>query len=140
MAAKITRDILECYLHCKYKAHLKLTGQQGTKWDYEILLNEMRAEVRLAAIEKILARHPEEEIPRNIALTTSALKEGPSFLLDATLADDHVSLAFDGLKKVNGPSILGDFHYVPMLFHEGTKVRDEQKTLLELHGLLLSHL
>lgn len=27
MAAKITRDILESYLHCKYKGHLKLTGQ-----------------------------------------------------------------------------------------------------------------
>ena len=31
MATKITRDILESYLHCKFKAHLKLTGQQGIK-------------------------------------------------------------------------------------------------------------
>ena len=119
MAAKITRDILESYLHCKYKGHLKLTGQQGIKCDYETLLTETRAEVRLAAIDKILARHPGEEIPRNIPLTTSALKQGASFLLDATLEDDLVSLDFDGLKKVDGPSKLGDFHYVPMLFHEG---------------------
>ena len=26
---------------------------------------------------------------------------------------------FDGLKRVDGPSKLGDFHYVPVLFHEG---------------------
>jgi len=140
MAAKITRDILESYLHCKYKGHLKLTGQQGTKSDYETLLTEMRAEVRLAAIDKILARHPGEEIPRNVPLTTSALKQGASFLLDATLEDDLVSLDFDGLKKVDGPSKLGDFHYIPMIYHEGRQVRDEQRTLLELHGLLLSRL
>ena len=41
MAAKITRDILESYLHCKYKGFLKLTGQQGTKSDYETLLTEI---------------------------------------------------------------------------------------------------
>src|SRR5216684_2374574 len=119
MTTKITRDILESYLNCKYKGHLKLTGQQGTKSDYETLLTEMRAEVRLAAIDKILASRPEEAIPRNIPLTTAALKQGPSFILDPTLEDDFFSLAFDGLKKVDGPSKLGDFHYIPILFSEG---------------------
>src|ERR1051325_11013857 len=136
MAAKITRDILESYLHCKYKGHLKLTGQQGTKCDYETLLTEMRADVRLAAIDKILALHPGEEIPRNVPLTTSALQQGASFILDATLDDDFVSLEFDGLKKVDGPSKLDDFHYIPILFHEGEKVRKEEKLLLEIYGLL----
>lgn len=140
MAAKITRDILESYLHCKYKGHLKLTGQQGTKCDYETLLTETRVEVRLAAIDKILARHPGEEILRNVPLTTSALKQGASFILDATLGDALFSLDFDGLKKVDGPSKLGDFHYIPILFHDGEKVRKEQKLLLELYSLLLSRL
>ena len=30
MTTKITRDIVESYLSCKYKGHLKLTGQSGT--------------------------------------------------------------------------------------------------------------
>jgi hypothetical protein len=34
MATKITRDIIESYLNCKYKGHLKLAGQQGTQSDY----------------------------------------------------------------------------------------------------------
>ena len=54
----------------------KLTGQQGTKSDYENLLTELRTEVRLAAIDKILARHAGEEIPRNIPLTTPVLRRG----------------------------------------------------------------
>ena len=31
MATKITRDIIESYLNCKYKGHLKLTGESGTQ-------------------------------------------------------------------------------------------------------------
>jgi predicted RecB family nuclease len=140
MTAKITRDVLEAYLNCKYKGHLKLTGQQGTQSDYEGLLMEARAEVRLAAIETILARHPPEEVARNIPLTLSALRKGPAYLLDATLEDDLLALHFDGLKRVDGPSKLGDFHYVPMLFHEGEKIHKEQRLLLEVYGLLLSRL
>jgi predicted RecB family nuclease len=140
MATKITRDVLESYLRCQTKAHLKLAGQQGTKSDYEGLLTESREQVRLAAIETILTRHDPNVVVRNIPLTAAALKEGPSFVLDATLEDDHLSLHFDGLKKVGGASDLGDFHYVPMLFHEGRHVGKEQRLLLELYGLLLSRL
>jgi predicted RecB family nuclease len=140
MTTKITRAVLESYLSCKYKGHLKLTGQQGTKCDYETLLTGRRAEVRLTAIDKIVARHPGDGTVRNIPLTPSALKEGPAFFLDATLEDDLLSLHFDGLKRADGPSKLGDFHYVPMLFYEGRKVRKEQRLLLEVFGLLLSRL
>src|ERR1700683_1808209 len=140
MTTKITREVLESYLNCKYKGHLKLSGQEGTKTDYETMLTEMRAQVRLAAIDKILARHPGEDIPRNIPLTAAALKQGAPFLLDATLDDDLISLTFDGLKKGDGPSSFGDFPYVPMLCCEGEKVHKEQRSLLEVYALLLSQL
>jgi predicted RecB family nuclease len=140
MATKITRDVLEGYLNCKYKGHLKLVGQQGTKSDYENLLTERRADVRLAAFDKILAQNPTEEVVRNVTLTTSVLKRAPLFILDGTLEDDLFSLDFDGLKKVDGPSKLGGFHYVPMLFFEGTKIGKPQRLLLEIQGLLLSRI
>jgi hypothetical protein len=37
MATKITRDIVESYLNCKYKGHLKLAGDSGTRSDYEAM-------------------------------------------------------------------------------------------------------
>src|SRR5262245_9834820 len=207
MATKITREVLESYLNCKTKAHLKLVGQHGSPSEFERLLVANRQEVRQQAIGKILAKHPEAEIARDIPLTVAALRSGPSFVLDATLEDGLISLGFDGLKRVDGPlsvtpfegtsipvrrappvtlvchhpcrpkrplrkgegrswrqecsgggwcplvsqsgalsdcnrqgSKLGDFHYVPMLFHEGRKVAKEQKLLLELYGLILSRL
>src|SRR5262245_48843765 len=44
MATKITSDVLESYLHCKFKGHLKLAGQQGTQCDFEAMLRELRGE------------------------------------------------------------------------------------------------
>jgi predicted RecB family nuclease len=139
MATKITREVLEDYLHWKTKAHLRLAGQQGTKSDYEGLLAATRQEVRQAAITKILAQHPQREVARDTLLTADALAVGPSCVLSATLEDDLLSLGFDGLKRVDGASRLGDFHYIPILFHEGRCVGKQQRLLLELYGLLLSH-
>jgi predicted RecB family nuclease len=136
--AKITREILEDYLYCKTKAHLRVAGQQGDKSDYEMLLASKREHVQRQAIGKILVAHPEEWVARDISLTADKLRIGSPYVLDAALDDDLVSLRFDGLKRVDGPSKLGDFHYVPILFHEGRKLGKEQRLLLELFGLLLS--
>jgi hypothetical protein len=138
MATKITRDVLEGYLHCRTKAYLKLAGQQGSKSDYEGLLAATRQEVKQAALIKILARHLDGDVVRDIPLTAAALGPGPSYALSATLEDDLLSLEFDGLNRVDGPSSQGDFHYVPLLFHEGRRIGKQRKLLLEVYGLLLS--
>ena len=140
MTTKITQDIIESYLRCRHKAHLKLTGQRGTRSDYERLLAESREAVRRRATDTILAQHPAGEVERDIPLTPAALKRGAIFLLNATLEDDAFSLAFDGLARVPGASRLGDYHYVPVLFTEGRQVRKTQRALLEVYALLLSPL
>jgi predicted RecB family nuclease len=140
VATKITSDMLESYLRCKTKGHLKLTGQKGMKCDYETMLTGLRAEIRLKAIDAIIARHPGDQVARNIPITTGGLKRGPQYILDGTLADDVLALHFDGLKRVPGESKLGDFHYVPVLFHEGRQVKKEQKLLLEVYGMVLSNI
>ena len=140
MATKITRAVVESYLNCKTKAHLKLAGHQGSVSDYEGLLIASRRAVRQQAIGKLLARYPESDVARDILLSDAALRAGPSLVLDATFEVDSLSLCFDGLKRVDGPSKLGDFHYVPMLFHEGRKIGKEQRALLEVFGLLLSQI
>ena len=140
MPSKITRELLESHLRCKYKGWLRLSGQNGSRSDYETLLSESRAEVRRRAIEKIRAQHAYNEIARNVSLNTSLLRRGAFVILDAVLEDSATCLLFDGLKRVQGSSKLGDYHYVPMLFDEGRQVRREQKSLLEVYALLLSKL
>src|SRR5262245_24606446 len=140
MATKITSDVLESYLHCKFKGYLKLAAQEGTRGDFEAMLLEVRAEVRLRAIDTIIARHPGDQVARNIPLTTAGLKRGLQYILDGTLEDEALALHFDGLKRTEGESKLGDFHYVPVLFHEARQVKKGQKLLLEVYGLILSGL
>ena len=128
--AKITRDVLESYLNCHYKAHLKLRDHIGIETEYERLLISSRQAVASNAIDKILGQSAACDVVHNISLTTSALREGPLFILNPHLDDDLISFRFDGLKRLAGPSELGDFHYVPMLFHEGRRVRKASLSLL----------
>jgi predicted RecB family nuclease len=65
---------------------------------------------------------------------------GPSLILGATIENDLVSIKVDGLKRVSGPSDLGDFHYVPILFGEGGKARQLQRRTLEICGLVLGEI
>ncbi len=140
MAMKITSDVLESYINCKFKGSLKLTEQQGTKCDFEAMLTELRAEVRHKAIDTIIARYQADQVARNIPLATAGLKRGPQYILDGTHEEEVLTLHFDGLKRMEGESKLGDFHYLPVLFHEGRQVKKEQKLLLEVYGVILSGL
>jgi predicted RecB family nuclease len=138
MAAKITCDVLESYLHCKFKGYLKLTGQQGTKCDFKTMLTELRSDVRLKSIDTIIARNPGDKVVKRIFITTASLKRGPQYILDGVVEDAALALHFDGLKRIEGESKLGDFHYLPLVFHEGRQVKKEQKLLLEVLGMILS--
>src|SRR5262245_42005455 len=79
---KIANEILEAYLNCKTKGHLTLTGQLGSAPDYGKLLVASRKEVRRQAIGKILEHHLESEVATGILLTATALRAGPSIVLD----------------------------------------------------------
>jgi predicted RecB family nuclease len=140
MPPRITADVLEAFLHCRYKGHLRQASQMGKQSESDLLVAEQRAVVRRQVVEQITARHADGEVLSIAPLTAQTLKQGAAFLLDAALEDDAFSLRFDGLKKADGPSMLGNFHYVPFLFHGGWSVRKEQRLLLDVCGLLLAHI
>jgi predicted RecB family nuclease len=137
MTAKITRDVLEAYLQCRTKGHLKLAGEAGDKSDYEVLMAETRERVRLAATARLRARHQEGEVLQGVAATPEVLRRGVPLILDAIVEDADFCVRFDGLQRAAGPSSLGEFHYVPVLFHEAEKASKEHRALLELLGLIL---
>jgi predicted RecB family nuclease len=137
MAATITREVLESHLQCRYKGHLNLAGERGSPSDYELLLTKAREQVRQAATEKLLARHGKGEVLRDCAATAEVLRQGVPLLLDATVEGDGLSVRFDALERSAGKSSLGEFHYLPALFHEGERVTQGQLLLLQLCGLVL---
>lgn len=80
MATKITRDIIESYLNCKYKRHLKLTGESGTKSDYEAMTAAARQASREQAIAKLVACFREGDACRGIAVSAAMLMRGAPML------------------------------------------------------------
>jgi predicted RecB family nuclease len=137
MATKLTRDVIESSLHCRYKGYLKLVGEWGSPADYEQLMRESRERVRLAATAQLLARHKEDEVLRGPSVTPAVLRRGVPLLLDATVEDEEFCLRFDALQQTAGSSRLGDFHYLPVLFHEAEKPARKLRALLELLGRVL---
>jgi hypothetical protein len=79
----ITRDVLQSYLLCKVKGHLKLMGERGSPCDYETLMTELRATVAKGAADKLASRLGEPDVARDISITTSALRQGKSLILHA---------------------------------------------------------
>jgi predicted RecB family nuclease len=58
-------------------------------------------------------------------------------LIDAAFADEQVALLYDALVRVEGASALGSLHYVPVLCYEGEVIRQQQRLLLAILGLVL---
>jgi predicted RecB family nuclease len=137
MVARITREVIEPFLKCRYKGHLKLTGEQGSPCDYEVLSGERRERLRLTATAKLLARHSECEVLRLLAVSREVLRRGVPLILEATVESEGFSVRFDALQRAAGPSALGDFHYVPVLYHETERPGREQRALLAVLGLIL---
>jgi predicted RecB family nuclease len=133
----IDREVLECYLRCRYKGHLKFTGEHGRPSDYGLLLGRSRELVRRTAVGKLLPGQPDSDVLREVTATPEVLKRGVPVLLDATVEGDGFAVRFDALRRVVGTSRVGDFHYVPVLFHEAEGPTRDQRALLELLGLIL---
>ncbi len=133
---KITNEVLEAYLHCKTKGHLKLSGEAGLKSDYEAMTDGDRQASREQALARLVACFP--GACRGVLATAEMLKEGKPLLADATIEDNALSIRLDALKKADGASKLGEHHYLPVLHVPGNKIGNQQKILLALFGIALA--
>src|SRR4051795_10301911 len=94
MTTKITRDVLESHLQCKYKGYLKLLGQRGSKSDYETMLGQLKEQVKFNAVEKRLALSEHGETIKDVSLTVSTLSQKAELILDSTFEDERLFLRF----------------------------------------------
>jgi predicted RecB family nuclease len=126
---QVTRSVLEGYLNCKYLAQLRLAGREGIRSDYEDIVMTLRRERHLAIAEALRGRYGEGCVT-GLSISRSDLRQGAPFVLGAEMRDDPFQIQFDALKRVEGHSDLGPFHYVPVLFSEGRNVHRWHRLLL----------
>jgi hypothetical protein len=118
MAPIVDGEVVEAFLRCPLKAHLKLIGERGCPSDYAQLLARRREPVRRSAAERLVSETSGRDVPRGVEATAEVLRRGMPMLLDAAVANDGFAVRFDALRRVPGASRLGEFHYVPVLIHE----------------------
>jgi predicted RecB family nuclease len=134
------RDVLEAGIECQYMSYLLMQGETGNKSDYELMLGELRETVKQRAIVKIVSACDKDDVSNEIVLTNTVLRQGRQFILDTNLETDLGMLYIDGVKRVAGFSKLGNFHYIPILFHSGERVGKRQKDFAEAFGRFLAPL
>jgi len=139
VAQKITRDVIDSHLACRFKSYLRLSGQRGNNSEYESWLTELITRERLVSIATLISRHTEQGIIREPHLALSTLADAPELVLDGMLENTIFSLRFDALIKVPGSSYLGNFHHIPILFHEGP-VQPTQRLLLSLLSIAIAQI
>ena len=100
MPRTVTKEVIAAYLACKYKGHLKVSGEQGSPTEYELLLREIDKEVRLNAMDILVARHPGSVVDRSVDLSPTRLTVGSPLILDAIYQNERLALTFDAIEKV----------------------------------------
>jgi hypothetical protein len=138
--AKITRDVIESYLACHYKAFLKLTEHSVVSLDNPKPL--LGGDSQLSPARGKVNHHQQgmRRAVGSINLTSSSLSKGDPLILDGVFETDLISLHIDGLQRVAGSSGTGNFHYLPCVIPSSANAGDTQKGLLDVVAFILSRL
>ena len=136
----LSNDVILGYLDCKYKAYLMICGETGIRSDYQRLMLELDKDFQALATAKTLHESTESLIQCGVNVTPSELENGLPLILHANLEKSPFHLHFDALKKVHGRSSFGEFHYIPVFFHNERTVREKHKIFLAIAGLMLGEL
>src|SRR4051794_25056792 len=134
---KITQDMLQSYVDCRYKAFLKLRGHNGAMAHNG---NPLLQELSTAACESRSAFPPSENRADKVELSSKFLREGIDSAINCSYETSEISLHFDGVQRVSGASNLGNFHYLPVLLHDRGPVHERQRLLLDVYAFVLAQL
>jgi predicted RecB family nuclease len=140
MDCKIADDVIDALQHCRLKAFYKLGGEVGSRSGYESLLIEQRANAQRKAIEKIRRDYSEPDVAPDLDLSVANLRKGTALILGARLEDERHNVVFDALRKIEGPSVLGDFRYQPVTFSAARKVRASDRQQLAARAVILARI
>jgi predicted RecB family nuclease len=131
----ITREVLEGYLNCVFKAHLLVRGECEIVTEYEALMLTYRQELVDKVTHKFRSKG-KTAIIHGSDLNDETLNSGAAFILDTTYRDDKYAVRIDGLKQIDNHGGLG--HYVPVVFSKTSKITKTQRQMLEVFAVLIA--
>jgi len=136
METKITKDIIEGYLHCRYKGYLKKNGIVGKKTEYEIIQNELRQKY-LSDYRKELDGTTSNYYNSTKKLGIEDFQNGYDYIFNGTISLGNALLRIDILEKVPFKNRRTIFAYVPILISANEKILKIDKELIACISYLL---
>ena len=131
MGTKITTDIIESYLHCRYKGYLKKNGIEGEKTEYEIFQNELK-EQHVSSYRKKLNETANTCYDLAKILTPKDFCKGYDYIFNVTIKSNNILLKIDALEKIQFKDRKTKFAYIPILFSANEKISKIEKGLISL--------
>ncbi|MGD0463437.1 MAG: TM0106 family RecB-like putative nuclease [Tepidisphaeraceae bacterium] len=132
---KITNQLFDAFIRCKFKFHLLATGHKGVTAEYGQLLEDLDRKYRQEAILRLQQQSSASQVVNNPASIVDAQTEGSELMLDVALANDQFSVDSVVLKKIADDGRLGRPAYAPMLFFQREKISRWDKLRIAFHAL-----
>jgi predicted RecB family nuclease len=125
------------FLDCSYKAYLEMKGETKPSHEYATF-QAMEAETysRRAKAALVVSGLGDSH-PKGIPITQDNLKCGNPLFLDVTIKDGSNIFRFDALQRIEEPSDLGGFSYIPVLFIGHAAPRPKHKLMLAIAASVL---
>jgi len=140
MLISISNDLFRNFLHCKYKAYLKISGKCGQKSDFEKLDTQLSDEYRLLANDHLLRSRASAEICEQPPDLLKALRHGYAIVTDGLATVDDTSVHFDALLLATTRHASSTPGYIPVFFSHTNKLSKEVGLLVAFCGLALERL
>jgi predicted RecB family nuclease len=134
---KITEQLFNAFIRCKYKMQLLATGHHGAVSPYETLLRDLDRKFQETQISSLLQSIPPAQIIRRPDSPPDAQSKGPEFVVGLAIENDQFSVDALTLKKLPGERSRGRREYAPLLFIHRKKINRPDKLLLSFYALAL---
>jgi predicted RecB family nuclease len=135
---KITNEIFESFLNCKYKAHLKATAKIGTLTNFENFSKRLLAENMDVYYKKLSSKYSTKRFWGLSVLSLDTLGVGYDYLFNIIIETDILVTKITALEKIPQASSLGNFSYIPISLTPKHKIQKNNKLILAYHSLLVA--
>jgi predicted RecB family nuclease len=127
-------EIVDAFLKCQYKAHLKLQGMVGESSDYQRLQTRLAAEYRLEARQSWLLTRDSASTVVNPDSLAETIQSRPTQILDGLAADAELSCQLDAMERNT------DGTYTPVLFSRNQRITTDDRMRLAFGAVVLARI
>lgn len=131
---KLTSDLMEAFVRCRYKAFLKCTDKVGSITEYELLASKLADEYQPKAIQRLAERYSSREVAHGPLSLEDALKCRHRLILNVSSNDEHQTLTIPAVERLASGR---QQDYAVLTFSPCNKATRPTKLIAALLGMAL---